>query len=140
MQAWRWHASSSSFESPEVSLPNTRATGPSAVAAIASGAAERHSRAGCESSRPRALKPTASVRSASASASVGTTRARSSTSAAPAARATASGCGKWRGATSTRSASPIVFMARAAAPMLPGWLVRESTTATRERGEAAFIV
>ncbi|MCK7494169.1 MAG: hypothetical protein MZW92_25300 [Comamonadaceae bacterium] len=27
-----------------------------------------------------------------------------------------------RGATSVRRASPIVFMARAAAPMLPGWL------------------
>jgi hypothetical protein len=34
----------------------------------------------------------------------------------------------------------MVFIARAAAPMLPGWLVRESTTANRARGEGTFIV
>ncbi len=34
----------------------------------------------------------------------------------------------------------MVFMARALAPMLPGWLVRTSTTATRGRGFSAFIV
>ena len=32
------------------------------------------------------------------------------------------------GATKVRRLKPMVFMARAAAPMLPGWLVRVSTT------------
>src|SRR5688572_32302822 len=39
----------------------------------------------------------------------------------------ASGAGKRSGATRRRSLSPIVFIARAAAPMLPGWLGRHST-------------
>jgi len=41
--------------------------------------------------------------------------------------AVASGSGKCRGATSRKSANPMVFMARAAAPMLPGWLGWERT-------------
>jgi hypothetical protein len=32
------------------------------------------------------------------------------------------------------------FMARAAAPILPGWLGRTSTTATRAGSKVAFIV
>jgi hypothetical protein len=32
-------------------------------------------------------------------------------------------------------AKPMVFIARRAAPMLPGWLVRESTTRMPERAE-----
>jgi hypothetical protein len=51
-------------------------------------------------------------------------------SAAPLAIATVS---SWlstsakRGATNTRSENPITFIARAAAPTLPGWLVFNST-------------
>jgi len=66
----------------------------------------------------------------SASASVGTMRARTRMSAAPLAIATASSwlvTSAWRGATSTRSEKPITFIARAAAPTLPAWLVFNST-------------
>ena len=66
----------------------------------------------------------------SASASVGTTRAargcrsrRWPSPAPPDARRRRA----WRGATSTRSAKPITFIARAAAPTLPGWLVPSRT-------------
>jgi hypothetical protein len=107
-------------------------------AATISGAHSRMAAAGSESSRLRAVNPTASTRSARASSSEATTRAEASTSAAPAASATASGSGKRRGATSRRSVRPIVFIARAAAPMLPGWLGRERTTAIRGRFMASL--
>src|SRR5262249_35206657 len=51
----------------------------------------------------------------------------------PEASATASGSGKRRGSTRTRRARPIVRIARAEAPMLPGWLVATSTIRTAER-------
>src|SRR5690606_29966871 len=54
-----------------------------------------------------------------------------STSSAPEARASASGSGKRFGFTSRKSASPMVFIARAAAPMLPGCVVSTSTIRTR---------
>ena len=63
--------------------------------------------------------------------------APSSTTVAPDASATASGSGKRRGATSTSRARPIVSIARAAAPMLPGWLGATSTM--RMRREAAGV-
>ncbi len=66
----------------------------------------------------------------SASAKLGTTRARTRTSAAPLAMATASSCTKTsakRGCTNTRSEKPMTFMALAAAPTLPAWLVFKST-------------
>jgi hypothetical protein len=56
-------------------------------------------------------------------------------SSAPAARATAWSSGKRFGLTSSRRDRPIVFIARAAAPMLPGWLVCDRTTRTRSSGE-----
>jgi hypothetical protein len=39
--------------------------------------------------------------------------------------------------TSASPASPIVFMARAQAPMFPGWLVLHRTTRTRDSGASA---
>ena len=62
-----------------------------------------------------------------ASSTDATTRARASTSAAPEARAAASGSGCDPGLTSTSDSSPMFFIARALAPMLPGWLVSTST-------------
>jgi hypothetical protein len=62
----------------------------------------------------------------SASSSVATMRAFSSTSSAPLARWIVSSRRSTlaqRGATSTRSSKPMTFMARAAAPTLPAWLV-----------------
>ena len=62
----------------------------------------------------------------SASSSVATMRALASTSKAPLARCMVSSRRSTlaqRGATSTRSSKPMVFMARAAAPTLPAWLV-----------------
>ena len=49
------------------------------------------------------------------------------------AMATASACGKWRGSTRYRLDIPMVRMARAAAPMLPGCDVRTRTTRILER-------
>ena len=62
----------------------------------------------------------------SASSSVATMRAWASTSSAPLARWMVSSLRSTlgqRGATSTRSSKPMVFMARAVAPTLPAWLV-----------------
>jgi hypothetical protein len=66
------------------------------------------------------------VTPSSASSSVSTMRALASTSSAPLARWMVSSRRSTlaqRGATSTRSPKPMVFMARAAAPTLPAWLV-----------------
>src|SRR5512140_2512698 len=66
------------------------------------------------------------VTPSSASSSVATMRAFSSTSLAPLARCTVSARSSTsgqRGATSTRSSNPMTFIARAAAPTLPAWLV-----------------
>jgi hypothetical protein len=71
--------------------------------------------------------PSTSPQSATAASMVASTRAPASTSAAPDARACASGSGYDCGRTSTSDASPMFFIARALAPMLPGWLVSTST-------------
>ena len=79
-------------------------------------------------SRGRAESPTASAQPASASSSVGDDPARRRARPSrptPAPRRPASG--NARGATSTRRVTPIVSIARAAAPMLPAWLVATST-------------
>ncbi len=65
--------------------------------------------------------------SAIASSSVFTMRASASTAPAPAARAVASGCGNSRGRTSTSWSKSMFIMARATAPILPGW---EGSTST----------
>ena len=83
--------------------------------------------------RGRAVSATAMTLPASASSSVATTRASSRTRVAPAASAVASGCGKCRGATSTRRDNPIVSIARAAAPMFAARLVATRTTRKRSR-------
>jgi hypothetical protein len=70
---------------------------------------------------------------ASASPIDDTICAATSTSSAFDDSATASGSGKRFGFTRTSRERPIVFMARAVDPMLPGWLVWESTTRMRER-------
>jgi hypothetical protein len=56
-------------------------------------------------------------------------------SPAPAARATASSSGKRLGLTRVRRDRPIVFIARAAAPMLPGWLGCDNTMRTLSSSE-----
>ena len=64
-------------------------------------------------------------------------RARASTSVAPLAIAIASArcsTSAQRGATSTRSRKPITFIARAAAPTLPAWLVSDQDEAGRIGG------
>ena len=66
----------------------------------------------------------------SASPSVSTMRARARMSAAPLAIAIVSSrdsTSAKRGRTSTRSEKPMTFIARAAAPTLPAWLVCIST-------------
>jgi hypothetical protein len=46
---------------------------------------------------------------------------------APDALAVASSCGKYFGFTSARSLRPMFFMARATAPIFPGWVVPTRT-------------
>ena len=70
--------------------------------------------------RFRALVATAQAQSPSASESSPQTFADTSRSSAPAARAVASALGKCRGRTMYRRVRPMVFMARATAPTLPG--------------------
>ena len=77
--------------------------------------------------RERAESANAASQSAIAWCSVACTRAASSTSTALVAIHCASGAGKRSGCTSRRSVRPIAFIARAAAPMLPGWLGRQRT-------------
>ncbi len=60
---------------------------------------------------------------------------RRSTSTAFVAIHSASGAGKRSGATRRRSVRPMVFIARAAAPMLPGWLGRHSTMRIRSSAQ-----
>src|SRR5205085_1241356 len=129
-----WQRASSSLESPDISPPNTSATSPRSQWRTASAAASRAERAAPANSRGRAVKPIASVAPASPASSESTTLAALSSAAAPEARAMASGCGNARGATSVSRDRPIVLMARAQAPILPGWLGSHSTTRMRSSG------
>src|SRR5690606_23225491 len=111
--------------------PNTSATPAAPAASATRAAASRGSSCGSAMRRSRAVLPSTRRQSATASARSACTVASSSTSPALAAMAAASACGKWRGATSASRRSPMVFIARAAAPMLPGCWVPTSTTRMR---------
>ena len=138
----------SSILRPKVSLPNTKATCcPACAACNNSGTNSRGVCSGEVSSRLRLVSAQLKVVSASASASVAEICAFSNTSAAPEANTKLScgslnACGQAAsksdgsgvigvaincGATRVSRLKPMVFMARAAAPILAGWLVREST-------------
>jgi hypothetical protein len=65
--------------------------------------------------------------SVNASSNVSVTRADANISSAPDARAVASGPGKHDGDTKVNKDRPMFFMARAAAPMFPGWVGFTST-------------
>src|SRR5205085_11109031 len=80
----------------------------------------------------------ASDTSSSADCNDGAMVAERKSGTAADASASASGCGKDFGVTSTRRENPIVIMARAAAPMLPGWLGEQSTTRTRSRNVSIY--
>src|SRR2546425_12468737 len=90
--------------------------------------------------RSRALKATEYVVPASASSRLAHARADSRTSSAPEAMARASGWGKHFGRTRRSCVMPMVFMARAAAPTLPGCEGRSRTTRIRDSGPPAFIL
>ena len=89
----------------------------------------------------RAETAAAKLMPSSASAMLPTTRALARMSCAPLAKATASGsCAAFskRGVTSTRSLYPMVFMARATAPILPARLV--STRINRSRVKRFVLI
>src|SRR6267378_4216175 len=140
MRARALQRMTSLFERPAVSLPKTTATSSFRAARRSSRAAARASSGEWESSRSRALKATENVVPASASSRLAHARADSRTSSAPEAMARASGWGKRFGRTSRSCVMPIVFMARAAAPMLPGCEGRSRTTRIRDSGPPAFIL
>jgi len=77
--------------------------------------------------RLRAVQPSTQRQSATASARVAKTGAASTRSSAPAAIAWVSRSGAFSGATSTSFDRPMVFIARAAEPMLPGCWVPTRT-------------
>src|SRR3990167_6875907 len=84
------------------------------------------------------------LRPSSASSSVSTMRHLFNTSRAPLARWMVSSRRSTlaqRGATSTRSSNPMVFMARAAAPTLPAWLVliRTKRVCIRKWGQKGLV-
>src|SRR2546430_3954204 len=128
------------FERPAVSLPKTTVTSALRAARRNSRAATRPSSEGWESPRSRALKATEYVVPASASSRLAHARADWRRSSAPEAKARASGWGKRFGRTRRSCVMPIVFMARAAAPMLPGCEGRSRTTRIRDSGPPAFIL
>jgi hypothetical protein len=113
---------------PKRSPPKTNATRCPSPARLAK--RSRGEKVGGPKSRGVIAVAQAKVAPSSASARVPTTRAWASTSVAPLAIATASSrtsTSAQRGATSTRSEKPITFIARAAEPTLPAWLVFTST-------------
>src|SRR6266853_393715 len=140
MRARALHRMISLFERPTVSLPKTMATSSFCAALKSSCAAARASSKEWDSSRARELKATEYVVPASASSRVAHARADSRTSAAPEAMAWASGWGKRFGRTRRSCVMPIVFIARAAAPTLPGCEGRSRTTRIRDSGPPAFIL
>ena len=83
----------SSLDKPEVSLPNTSATGSERATSIRRAAASRAATIGAATSRGRAVQATENVDPASASSRVAHTRARRSTSVALAASHSAWGSG-----------------------------------------------
>src|ERR1700693_3187522 len=128
--------STSSFDTPTRSLPNTSAMAPGLppcpwpVNSQAFSAAARGAIGGGPYSRDRAVSAIDQCTPFRASASVSTTCADASTSSAPLAIATASGSRVTNaifGATTISRENPIVLSARAAAPTLPGWLGSTST-------------
>src|SRR5690606_20193309 len=134
-------SASSSLDSPLRSRPNTSATfSPAAAAAATRAAASRGVYSGQGMLRWRALLPSTSEQLRTASARVSWTFAAASRSPAPAARALASAPGNPEGRTSRRLESPMVFMARALAPMFPGCVVATRTTWTRSGMRASFDV
>src|SRR6266849_6696051 len=140
MRARALHRMISLFERPTVSLPKTIATSSPRAAVKSSRAAARASSNECDSPRARALKATEYVVPASASSRLAHARADSRTSAAPEAMARASGWGKRFGRTRRSCVMPMVFMARAAAPIFPGCEGRSRTTRIRDSGPPAFIL
>ena len=140
LQAW-----TSSMLKPKVSLPKTSATcSPRCAACNNSGTKSRGVCSGAVISRRRLVRAQAMAVSARASSSVATISALCNTSAAPEARMKlSSGSAKLctslglktggfsvigvairLGATMVSLCRPIVFIARAAEPILAGWLVR----------------
>ena len=140
LQAW-----TSSMLKPKVSLPKTSATfSPRLAACSNSGTKSRGVCSGAVISRRRLVRAQAMVVSARASSKEAAMVAFSKTSAAPEARMKLSsgnlndcGCSGSNtggfsvigvairlGATMVNLCRPIVFMARAAEPILAGWLVR----------------
>src|SRR5213592_1936450 len=128
------------FVRPTVSLPKTISTSSFRAAPRSSCAAARASSDECDNSRSRALKATEYAVSASASSRLAHACADSRTSDAPAAMARASGWGKRFGRTRRSCVMPMVFMARAAAPTLPGCEGRSRTTRIRDSGPPVFIL
>ncbi|MCY1239638.1 hypothetical protein D9M72_524470 [compost metagenome] len=99
-------------------------------------AAARGSSRGGPNSRWRAVMATVNAAPASAASIWSTMTAPASTSSAPLAMAMASACRSTsgsRGETSTRLPKPMVLIARATEPTLPGWLVSTSTKRTRPK-------
>jgi hypothetical protein len=127
------HFSTIPLGSPKRSLPKMSAAFNSAPAAACS-ANWRGASTGGEYSRRRADTAAAKLMPSSASAMLPTMRAEARMSCAPLANATASSCSSMpskRGVTSTSSPKPMVFIARATEPILPGRLV--STRIIRRR-------
>src|SRR5690606_39099817 len=91
-------------------------------------AAVRISSIGISMPRLQALAQTTLCRPLKALSSVSYTLALDNTSAAPDARARASALGYSSGLTRDNLSKPITFKARAAAPILPGWVVPISKT------------
>ena len=126
-----WQSSSCSLDRPDCSQPKTTAVAESTRArSRAWAAAAAGDSAGQAMFLTRALAPNTKAHSATASSRRAHTWACARMSSAPAARAAHSALGNCLGATKANRLRPMVFMARAAAPMLPGWVVFAKTIFT----------
>ena len=128
----------SSLVRPDISVPNNSATGCVAACCNNSGIASRGVLTSMEISRNRAVIAAVYTTPCKASSIELHSTASRSTSSAPAAIASACGSGKRRGLIRYRWCKPMVFIARAAAPMLPGWVVWLRTTRTFKKGLCLF--
>ena len=128
MVANTWHFPASIVLKPLVSLPNTRATCCDPAIDFALDAASRTVITSCETDLSLPLTAKTKLQSAMASSKVSVTTAVWSKSAALTASDLASPSGNFLGLTKYKRLRPMVFMARAVEPILPGWLVWQRTT------------
>ena len=115
-----WQRTTSSLVKPDISVPNNIATGNVMACCTTCGIASRGVSTSSDTLRTRGHRPTTSTVPSKASSKVLHTTAFFTTSTALTAIISACLSGNLTGLIKYRCSSPIVFIARAAEPILPG--------------------